>query len=125
MKPEMKELIRTEQRRSDFSFIVEVIQRGRIKPAKYIHNITMPVTLYEEMRDRGIINMEDYYIDEQCFFENKRDEVILNFINLYACEDLHRRIDCFLIVKLLGYYPIKRSGVSKMNFDKGLRNYKV
>jgi len=114
----MKTEVMTAKRKNDFSFICEVLQRGRICPAKYVHKITMPAGLFREMQDRGVINIEDYYVDESMFFEHKNEEVILSFINLYACEDMHRRIDCFLIVELLGYYPIKRTGVSKMNFDR-------
>lgn len=118
MKAEVKELIRTEKRRSDFGFITEVIQRGRIKPAKYVHSLSMPLFLYEELRDRGAIVPEDYFIDESAFFEFRNDTAIISFITLFACEDLHRRIDYYLVVKFAGSYPIQRSGVSRMNFDR-------
>ena len=106
------------RKKQDFSFICEILQRGRKRPAKYIHSITMPVELFREMQDGGAINIEDYYIDESMFLEYKDNEIFLSFVCLYACEDMHRRIDCYLIVKLLGFYPIKRTGVSKMNFDR-------
>ena len=114
MKPETRELIKAERRRSDFGFIVETIQRGRIRPAKFWHSITMPIYLYEEMRNRGIIRPEDYYIEETAFFEFKNGEATISFTVLYACEDLHRRIDHYLVVKFAGSYPIKRTGVSKL-----------
>lgn len=117
MKEETKELIKTERRRSDFSFITEVIQRGRIKPAKFIHSLSMPVYLYEDLRNNGVINPEDYFIGQLAFFEFKHDEVIISFVNLFNCEDMHRRILTYLVVKFAGSCPIKRSGVSKMNFD--------
>ena len=121
MKVDVQGLIRTERRRDSFNFIIHVIQRGRIRPAKYIHSITMPVLLYEELRDIGVIDMENYYIDEAAFFENKDEDVIISFINLYACEDMHRRIDYYLVVKYSGSYPIKRTGVSKMNFSRKIQ----
>lgn len=114
MKAETKDLIIQEQRRSEFGFIVETVQRGRIRPAKYRHSITMPVYLYQELRSRGVINPEDYYIDESAFFEFKGQEATISFTVLYGCEDLHRRIDRYLIIKFAGSYPIKRTGVSKL-----------
>lgn len=114
MKPETKELIKAERLRSDFGFIVETIQRGRIRPAKYRHSITMPIFLYEELRKWGVINPEDYYVDESAFFEFKDEEATISFTVLYACEDMHRRIDHYLVVKFAGSYPIKRTGVSKL-----------
>ncbi len=105
-----KDLITAERRRSEFGFITESVQGGRIKPAKYKHNIQMPVYLYEELRDRGVINAEDYYIDSSAFFHFTLEEATISFINLYHAEDLHRRIDHYLVVKFAGSYPIKRGG---------------
>jgi hypothetical protein len=118
MKPEVKELIKTERRRSDFGFITEVVQRGRIKPAKYVHSLAMPVFLYEELRDGNVIIPEDYFIDQLAFFEFRHEKAIVSFVNLYNCEDLHRRILTYLVVKFAGSCPIERTGVSKMNFDR-------
>ena len=114
MKTETRELINAECRRSDFGFICETIQRGRIRPAKFRHQIAMPIFLYEEMRSRGVINPEDYYIDQCAFFEFKKEEATISFVNLYSCEDLHRRIDRYLVIKFAGSYPIKRTGFSKL-----------
>lgn len=118
MKPETSELIRTERRLSDFGFITEVIQRGRIRPAKYRHSITIPVELYEELRDHGWIIPEDYFIEETAFFEFKHEKAIISFINLCGCEDLHRRILTYLVIKHAGSCPVERSGFSKMNLDR-------
>lgn len=118
MKTETRDLIKAERRRSDFGFITEIVQRGRIKPAKFIHSITMPADLYEEMSSRNVINLEDHFIDDSVFFEHKGDKVILSFKNLYHAEDMHRRIDHWLVIMVMGTYPIERTGVSKMNFDK-------
>jgi hypothetical protein len=125
MSAEMKELIKAERRRDNFNFIASVIQRGRIRQSTYVHEIIMPEDIYEEITDLGIINHEDYYILQQAFFEFRHGKVIISFQHLYACEDLHHRIDQYLITKALGYYPIQRAGISKMNFDKGLKNYKL
>lgn len=111
MKETTKELIRTERRRSDFGFIKEVIQRGRQKPKKYKHFIRMPAFLYEEIRDRNVIDPEPYFINESAFFEFSQSEVTISFMNLYECEDLHRKIDHYLIVKFAGSYPLERGGI--------------
>lgn len=111
MKETTKELIKTERRRSDFGFIKEIVQRGRTRPKKYKHFLKMPVFLYEEIRARNIIDPEHYFIDESAFFEFTETEVTISFINLYACEDLHRKIDHYLIVKFAGSYPLERGGV--------------
>jgi len=106
-----RELIAAERRLADFSFIMEIIQRGRIRPAKYKHYIKMPLLLYEELRDNFIIDPAGYYIDESAFFEFKNDQAIVSFQNLYQCEDLHRKIDRYLVIKFAGSYPIERGGI--------------
>jgi hypothetical protein len=114
MKPEILELIKAERRRDNFNFIAKVIQRGRKRPAKYHHNLSMPISLYEELRSHGIIDMLELEAYQDVFFEVYQDEVTISFYNLYAIEDLHRRIDYYLIMKFSGSYPIKRTGVSKL-----------
>lgn len=118
MKAGTAELIKTERRRSDFGFITEVVQRGRIKPAKYVHSITIPVDLYEEIRDHGWIVPEDYFIDQLAFFEFKHEKAVISFVNLFNCEDLHRRVLTYLVIKYAGSCPVERSGYSKMNLDR-------
>lgn len=110
MKEATRELIKAEGRRDTFGFIIEVVQRGKIRPKKYKHDLTMPVFLYEELRNKGVINPEDYFIDESAFFEFKNDEMTISFISLYQSEDMHRKIDHYLVVKFAGSYPIKRGG---------------
>lgn len=100
----------------DFGFIVTVVQRGRNKPAKYKHYLKIPVFLYEELRDKGVINPEEYYINEDAFFEFSHDEATISFINLYHCEDLHRRIDHYLVCKFAGSYPVSRGGFFKLRY---------
>ena len=110
MKDSTKELITEERRRDDYIFICETIQRGRIKPAKYKHSLSMPLYVYEELRDHGVVRPEDYYVDMSAFFEFRKGEAIISFMTLYACEDLHRRIDYYLVMKYAGGYPLKRTG---------------
>jgi hypothetical protein len=95
----------------DTQFLTMEIQRGKSKPAKFRHYLKMPVVLYQELCDNGIIRTENYFVDELAFFEFKEDEAIINFISLYLVEDLHRKIDYYLIVRANGNYPIKR-GIS-------------
>ena len=111
MKSEIKDLITAERRRDDFGFITEVIQRGRSRPKKYKHYLRMPTFLYEEMRAKNDIKPEIYFIDESAFFEFNDKTVTISFITLYACEDLHRKIDHYLVMKFAGSYPIERGGV--------------
>lgn len=118
METDVKELIRMERRQSDFNFIAEVIQRGRIRPSTYVHELTMPVEIYEDMKHQNLIDHEYIFMHKLAFFEFRRDTVIVSFAHLYNCEDFHHQVDRFIIRRLTGNYPIKRSGVSKMNFDK-------
>lgn len=95
---------------SPLSYITEVIQRGRIKPAKYKHYLKMSREIYLELSNNNIIRPEDYFIEESVFFEYKEDIVILNFIHLYICDDLHIRILNYLLNKKYGYEVIFRGG---------------
>jgi len=118
MKPETRELINAERRRSDFGFITEVVQRGRPKPAKYRHSLIIPIHLYEEMRDKGVIDPEGYFTHETAFFEFRHERVIISFVNLGLCDALHFAIDRYLIIEFSGNYPIERKYYSKMNYEK-------
>ncbi len=111
MKESTKQLMIAERRRSDFGFIAEVIQRGRNKPKKYKHFIKMPTFLYEELRNKGTIDPEQYFIDESAFFEFNDIEVTINFINLFAREDMHMKILHYLVIKFAGSDPIQSGGV--------------
>lgn len=110
MKTETRELINTERRRDTFGFIIEVVQRGKKRPKKYKHEISMPAFLYEELRNKGVIDSEVYFIDESAFFEFNGADIVISFINLFECEDMHRKIDHYLVVKFAGSYPLKRGG---------------
>jgi hypothetical protein len=111
MKESLKELFKAETRVADFTFISEVVQRGRRRPQKYRHFIELPPFLYSELRNNGVIDTEFYIVDESAFFEFSRDSVKISFICLHAAEDLHRKIDKYLIEKMYGSYPIKRGGI--------------
>jgi hypothetical protein len=111
MRQQLKDLIEAETMRNDFNFICEVVQRGRAKPKKYRHYITLPRYLYKELRLKNVIDPEDLFIDETAFFEFSEEEVTISFITLYGCEDLHRKIDRYLIIKFAGSYPLRRGGV--------------
>jgi hypothetical protein len=106
---------------NDFRFITEIIQRGRIKPAKFIHSIEIQYRLYKELKLHEIIKPENYFIYETAFFEFKNERVIISFVNRALCDALHFAIDRFLIIDATGNYPIKRTYQSKMNNDKSLR----
>lgn len=110
MKETTRELIKAESRRDTFGFIAEVIQRGKSRPKKYQHDLTMSAFLYEDIRNRSNIDFQSYFIEEAAFFEFNGTDVTISFISLYACEDMHRKIDHYLVVKFAGSYPIKRSG---------------
>jgi len=125
MKPETKELINTERRKNDFGFITEAVQRGHIRPAKYIHSLEIPMYLYEEMREKGIIKPEDYFIRETAFFEFRHERAIISFVNRGLCDSLHFAIDRYLIIEYMGKYPIQRKYQSKMNNDKTARELVV
>ena len=92
------------------SFITEVIQRGRIKPAKYKHYLKMPREIYDLLRKENIIQPEYYFIEKSIFFEYDKEIVTLNFINISMCDDFHIKFLTFLIKKQLGYSPITRGG---------------
>jgi hypothetical protein len=101
--------------RSDvYSFITENIQRNRKVPKKYRQYIIIPMNIYEELCEYGVIKPELYYIDESAFFEFNDDVVKISFVSLFAVEDLHRKIDHYMVNKLMGYYPFKRGGFFKI-----------
>src|SRR5664280_882538 len=105
-----RDLIIAESRRDDFGFITTIAQRGKNRPKKFKHDITMPIYLYEELRNKGIISPENYFIDESAFFEFSLSEVTISFLNLYAAEDLNTKSLIYLVKKFAGSCPIKRGG---------------
>lgn len=117
MNPETALLIKTERRRYDYGYIVEVVQRGRIKPAKFRHSFVMPLEDWEIMRDKGKINIELYFIDESAFFEFTEKSVIVSFVNKSAWKDFIIQAYSYKLFTLLGRDPFKFFAQSKMNFD--------
>lgn len=107
-----------EQKSESFSFITEVIQRGRIRPAKFIHSLEIPKYIYDELTLHGIVKPENYYILESAFFEYRHERVIISFVSRTLCDDLQFAIDRYLITEFGGKYPIERKYSSKMNRDK-------
>ncbi len=106
--------------KDDLNFIVDVIQRGRIRPAKYVHSLELPYGLYKELKDHGIIRPDNFYVNENAFFEFRHERVIISFINLCICDVMQFSIDRYLITDIMGKYPIVRTYQSKMNHDKKL-----
>ena len=109
-----KELIVIERHKDANDFLLKTVQRERKRPKKYTHQISMPIYLYEELHNKGVIQPESYYIEEYACLECTEIEATRSFIYLYHAEDLHRRIDHYLVVKFAGSYPITRTGVSKL-----------
>jgi hypothetical protein len=112
MKDETRSLLKAERRRDTFGFISKTLQRGKLRPKKYQHDLTIPAFLYEELRDRNIIDFQTHYLEEVAFFEydDNAQQVIISFISLWACEDIHVRILRYLVTKFAGQCPITRGG---------------
>ena len=108
MKDQTTELLTKKREANTFDFITGVIQHNRKRPAKYKHYLALPLYLYEELNERGLIDMEAFYVDEQAFFEFSGEGVRISFMNLYQCEDFHRKVDHYQIVKATGVYLVKR-----------------
>jgi hypothetical protein len=125
MKPETIELTKSERQWSDFGFITETIQRGRIRPAKFIHILEIPKYIYDELVLHAIIKPENYFIHESAFFEYRHERVIISFVSRGLCDDLQFAIDRYLIVEFCGKYPIERKYSSKMNHDKPEKNVEL
>lgn len=90
--------------------IIEIMQRGRIKPAKYRYSLRMPKDIFAYLHKVNVIDIEYYHISDSIFFEFKEDIVILNFKELYICEDIHIRSLSALVSRSLGKDPIVRAG---------------
>ena len=111
MEPAIKET-------QSFAFITENIQRGRIRPAKFIHILEIPKYIYDELVLHAIIKPENYFIHKSAFFEYRHERVIISFVSRGLCDDLQFAIDRYLITEFCGKYPIERKYSSKMNNDK-------
>lgn len=128
MKTETEDLIKAERRISDFRFLAQTLQGGRIRPSTFIHEFQMPHCLFDEMKDRHLIDVEYLTrreIDSKgrshnpiAFFEFKPEMVVVSFHHIFNREDFKMMVDRYLIIKAYGFYPCKVNWVSKMNFDK-------
>lgn len=128
MKTETEDLIKAERRISDFRFLAQTLQGGRIRPSTFIHEFQMPHCLFDEMKDRHLIDVE--YLTKReidpkgrshnpiAFFEFKPEMVVVSFHHIFNREDFKMMVDRYLIIKAYGFYPCKVNWVSKMNFDK-------
>ena len=91
-------------------YICGIVQKNRIKPAKYRHYLSMDINMYNALHEKGIITPEQYFIEESAFFQYNDIEVIISFINIRECNDLHLRILSYLVNEWYEYNPIKRGG---------------
>lgn len=125
------EIRQKEIRSLNRQFIQETLQGRRIRPASFIHEIQMPLVLFEEMKENKIIDLK-YLTDRKpnelnkkqnpiAFFEFKEDKVTVSFYHIYNREDFRTVIDRYLIVKAYGFYPIQTNWTSKMNLDKKIK----
>jgi len=116
MKDFLNDLIIAEKQKADKSFITETLQNGRYRPKRYKHYLSMPFDLFFELKDENVIKIDEYYVLDSydrspVFFEFRLNQAFIYFECLYLCEDLHRKIDHYLIVKCSGSYPLKRGGI--------------
>ena len=91
-------------------FIISFIQDGRKKPKKFRHYVRIPVELFSEMLEAGILDPERYYAEEIAFFEFDGVNVTVSFLSLYHSEDFYAKATNYLLIKLMGLNPIERGG---------------
>lgn len=102
----------------DYKFLTEIYQKkGHNRPLKYVHSLEIPLDLFCTIRERGIIDMQFLCQDKTVYFEFTEKTVIISFTYFHYCNDLHIRIDNYLITEAYGVNPVKRNGQSKMNQD--------
>jgi len=94
-------------------FIIETIQGKRKRSKKYRHYVKIPIFLYDELIDAGVLNLENFFIDETIFVEADEFFVTLNFITYSHVNDIHIRILDYLVKRLNGNKNlIERGGYS-------------
>ena len=117
--------------RLNVQFLKETLQGNRIKPSVFIHEIEMPYELFEEMKEKNLIDLK-YLTDRRpnhlnkkqnpiAFFEFKGDKTIVSFEHIYNREDFRAVVDRYLIIRAYGFYPLKVNWTSKMNLDKNIK----
>jgi hypothetical protein len=92
-------------------FITGFIQEGRNKPKKFRHYIKMPQSLFDEILEAKLIDIEYLAAEQIAFFQFSGEMATVNFMNLYQSEDFYAKVTNYLLVKLLGENPIQRGGV--------------
>ena len=109
------------RKKANFEFISGLLQGRKSKPQKFKHSLKMPFSLYSELTQVNVLDPEDLYCNEVAFFSfttelisgdycKTEDFVTISFISLFQVEDLHRKIDHYLVTKFSGFYPIERFG---------------
>lgn len=112
MKTTIEDLIKAERRRIGCDYIINTLRSGRRKPKKFKHSLQFSLNLFDDLIDKKVISPDDFYIEGSAFFEfdNEAGLITISFISLFQCEDLHRKIDFYIIKKVTGSYPLKRFG---------------
>ncbi len=120
-----------EVRKLNILFLKETLQGNRIRSSTFIHELEMPYELFEEMKEKKLIDLK-YLTDRRpnhlnkkqnpiAFFEFKNDKVIVSFEHIYNREDFRTVIDRYLIIRAYGFYPLRANWTSKMNLDKNIK----
>jgi len=126
----MEEAIK-EIQRLNVQFLKETLQGNRIRSSTFIHEIVMPYSLFEEMKEKNLIDLK-YLTDRRpnhlnkkqnpiAFFEFKDDKVIVSFQHIYNREDFRAVVERYLIIRAYGFYPLKVNWTSRMNLDKNIK----
>lgn len=115
-------------RQATYLFLSQTIQGGRVRPGTFIHEFQMPASLFDDMYNQNLINVE--YLSKRdidssgrshepiAYFQFGEDMVTVSFHHIFNREDFRGIVDRYLIIKAYGYYPCKANWVSKMNFDR-------
>jgi len=71
----------------------------------------MPQYLFQELRKKGVIDVEDLYISNDAFFEEEELYIRISFKVYWGLEDMHIKALDYLVRKLGdGVNPITRGG---------------
>ena len=71
----------------------------------------MPQYLFQELREKGVIDVEDLYISNDAYFEEEELYIRISFKVYWRLEDMHIKALDYLVRKLGdGVSPITRGG---------------
>lgn len=100
--------------RKKYDFIQDILQGGieRKKPKKYRHYIRIPLELFDEVSEKGIIDTNELIVSESAYIEFTDKTATISFITYWHVEDTHIRILDYLVRKSLGNSPVERGGHS-------------